>query len=453
MSLKILVRLAPSVLILSGLAAMHPAAAQFVTFGAAQTISGVSDVSTMGTLVDAYNFGSNTPTVNGVLFSAVTSTSGAGNLSISLPPPSTAGLYGSFGSSTPGTAFSNLDGSYRSLLTNGLYENGTDPFSFTESGLTAGHLYQVQYFANDSRSFVGGRTATVTSSGGNSQTLLYNNTSADGGVGQYVNGTFTATAGGKVTVNAASSVSAQINGLQFRDLGDAGAPVAFGAATITRTANGVLNTPAGTVIYAAAFGAGTQTVTTTGTGAQVITFVDGTDAKATVIGGYGTASSGAFTSTATSTGNAAFNAVLGGFNYDTLAGTNGANGTSGTKQITLSGLTAGKQYSVQLFGLDDRTGGPSARTFSFSDFSGHTTGSIISGSNRNVIGTFTAASSFQTITESLTDGLHGNINAIVVRDLSAAPEPSQFACLAFTALGMVGMLLKARKRKAAAELS
>ena len=113
LSLKTLVRLAPTVLILSGLSAMRPAAAQFVTFGTAQTISGVSDVSTSGTLVDAYNFGSST-TVNGVSFSSVSSKTGVGNLLISGGDYD----YGSFGSSTSGTTFSNLDSSYQSLLTN-----------------------------------------------------------------------------------------------------------------------------------------------------------------------------------------------------------------------------------------------------------------------------------------------------------------------------------------------
>ena len=450
MSDKTLIRLVPSVLLLSGLAALHPAAAQFVTFGPAQTINTYTNVSTTGTLVDAYKFGSVFTSVNGVSFSPVNSISGAGHLSISVPSASTAAFAATFGS-TSGT-FSNLATVYKTLLTKGLYVSGSDPLSLTESGLTAGHRYQVQYFVNDSRALAVGRTESVTSSGGNSQTLTYNSTGADGGVGQYANGTFTA-ASGSVTITAASSVSAQINGLQFRDLGNAGAAITFGAPTITRTANGVLNTPVGTVIYAAAFGAGTQTVTTGGAGAQTITFVDGTDAKATVVGGYGIASTGAFTSTATSTGNAAFNTVLGGFNYDTLAGTSGTNGTSGTKQITLSGLTAGKQYSVQLFGLDDRSGS-NTRTFSFSDFSGNSSGLITNGQNRNVVGTFTAASAFQTITESIPSG--GNINALVVRDLSgvsAAPEPSQIASLALAALGMLGVVLKARKRKTSMELN
>ena len=422
----------PSVLILSGLAALHPAAAQFITFGAAQTISGVSDVSTLGTLVDAYNFSGSSATVNGVLFSSMAFVKGTGNLSISGGDYE----YKSFGSSTSGTAFNNLDGSYQSLLTNGLVNN-TNPFNFTESGLTPGHRYQVQYFANDSRALASGRAETVTSSGGNSQALSYNSTGADGGVGQYVNGTFTATTAGTVTLTAASSVSAQINGLQFRDLGNAGAPITFGSATRTLTAGGVLTTPAGTIIYAADFGAGDQTVTL-GSG-KVITF-DGNSTKATVVGGNGTFT-GAFSG---DTGNTNFNAVLNSANYDSAAG---------TKQITLSGLTAGKQYSVQLFGLDDRAA-QSNRTFSFSDFSNDSTALIINNSNRNVIGTFTAASTFETITENIPNG--GNINAVVVRDLSvvsAAPEPSQIASLALAALGMLGVVLKARKRKAAAELS
>ena len=439
MSLKTLVRLAPTVLILSGLAAMHPAAAQFITFGAAQTISGAGDVSTTGTLVDAYDFSGSSATVNGVLFSSMASVGGTGNLSISFPSTSTstANFATAFGSSTSGTAFSSLGGSYQNLLTNGLYENGQDPFSLTESGLTPGERYQVQYFVNDSRALAATRAETVTSSGGNSQALSYNSTGADGGVGQYVNGTFTATTAGTVTLTAASSVSAQINGLQFRDLGNAGAPITFGSATRTLTAGGVLTTPAGTIIYAADFGAGDQTVTL-GSG-KVITF-DGNSTKATVVGGNGTFT-GAFSG---DTGNTNFNAVLNSANYDSAAG---------TKQITLSNLIAGKQYSVQLFGLDDRTAS-SARTFSFSDFSGDSTASIINNSNRNVIGTFTAASSFETITENIPNG--GNINALVVRDLSvvsAAPEPSQIASLALAALGMLGVVLKARKRKAAAELS
>ena len=48
------VRLTTRVFILSGLAAVRPAAAQFVTFGPAQTITGVTDASTSGSRVAAY---------------------------------------------------------------------------------------------------------------------------------------------------------------------------------------------------------------------------------------------------------------------------------------------------------------------------------------------------------------------------------------------------------------
>ena len=438
MSLKTLVRLVPTVLILSGLSAMRPAAAQFVTFGTAQTISGVSDVSTSGTLADAYNFGGTSATVNTVLFSSMNSTTGAGHLSIS---GADGGFFNGYGNNGTGTtAYSSLDSTYQSLITNGLYRgSGTGSMAFTQSNLIAGHRYQVQYFVNDSRSLAATRTESVTSSGGNSQTLSYNTTAsttnADGGVGQYVNGTFTAAASA-VTMTATGNASTQINGLQYRDLGNAGAAITFGTVTAIGTADATLGGQSGTIISAADFGAGTQIVTLTG--GQTISFDGTSSANATVVGGNGT-TTGAFTGT---TGNTNFNSVLNGFNYDSAAG---------TKQITLSGLTAGKQYSVQLFGLDDRGGNESSRTLSFSDFSNNSSGAITSGANDYVIGTFTAASSFQTITESVPSG--GNINAVVVRDLSAAPEPSQFACLAFTALGMAGLLLKARKRTASVKLS
>jgi len=327
-----------------------------------------------------------------------------------------------------------LGSSYQSLLTNGLYKNAASSMGFTQSNLTAGERYQVQYFVDDSRSLAASRNVSVSSSGGNTQTLNFNSDNSAGSLGQYANGTFTA-ASGNVTITALGNGGSpsQINGLQFRDLGNAGAPISFTTAPIT-TADATLGL-AGTVITAADFGAGSQTVTLTG--GKVITF-DGASTNATVVGGNGTFT-GAFNG---NTGNTNFNTVLNGANYDSAAG---------TKQITLSGLTAGKQYSVQLFGLDDRGGNESSRTLSFSDFSNNSSGAITSGANDYVIGTFTAASSFQTITESVPSG--GNINAVVVRDLSAAPEPSQFACLAFTALGMAGLLLKARKRTASVKLS
>ena len=431
MSDKTLIRLVPTVLILSGLAALHPAAAQFVTFGAAQTISGASDVSTAGiSSVAAYNFNSGgATTVNGVTFNP-TSNTGSGSLSIS----GAGSQYGGFGSGSP--AFSNLDSSYKNLLTNGAYAD-SGKVSFTQGNLTPGERYQVQYFVDDSRGSFGGRTVNVSSSGGNTQTLNFNSDNSAGSLGQYANGTFTA-ASGNVTITALGNNGSpsQINGLQFRDLGNAGAAITFGTPTAITTADATLGL-AGTIITAADFGVGSQTVTLTG--GQVITF-DGSGANAAVVGGNGT-TTGAFIGTTTNTN---FDTVLNGFNYDSAAGTNG------TKQITLSGLTTGKQYSVQLFGLDDRTGSI-ARTFSFSDFSGSTSGTITSGANDYVIGTFTAASAFQTITENLPN--NGNINAIVLRDISAAPEPSQIASLALAALGMLGVVLKARKRKAAAELS
>ncbi len=410
----------------AGLAAGQPAAAQFVTFGSAQTISAASDVSTSGTLVNAYTFGSSAVTVNGVAFAATPSNTGGGHLTISGADSE----YGGFGYGNNVT-----DSRYQSLLTNGLYKNnsGTNTsIGFTQSSLTPGERYQVQYFVNDSRSNGVPRNETVSSAGGNTTTLSYNTTPNNDG--QFTNGTFTA-AGNTITITAVGNQSTQVNGLQFRDLGNAGAPLTFSAPTAIGTADATLGGQSGTIVSAADFGAGTQVVTLTG--GQTIVF-DGSGANASVIGGNGTFT-GAFTG---NTGNTNFNTVLNGANYDT-------SNPNGTKQITLSNLTAGKKYSVQIFALDDR-GSQNSRPLTFSDFSGHTSTSFLTGANDYVIGTFTAASSYETFTENLPQ--NGNINALVLRDISAAPEPAEVATLSMIGLGLGGLLLKARKRKASAGL-
>ncbi len=414
------------------LAATRPAAAQFIRFGTAQNISGASDVSTAGTPVSAYYFsgGSTSTTVNGVAFTPSQRT-GGGNFSISVS--GTGAQNNLNGGTTYGSSnapYSNLPSTYQTLLGGAEHgDNGSAgaPVTYTQSGLKAGEIYQVQYFVNDSRSLASSRTDAITSAGGNSQTLKFNTTGADGGLGQYAVGTFTA-ASTSVTFGATGNASTQVNALQFRDLGNAGAPISFSAPTAITTADATLGALAGTIVSAADFGAGTTTVTLTG--GKTITF-DGTGANAAAIGGNGTFT-GAFSG---NTGNSAFNSVLNGANYDSAF--------NNTKQITLSGLTTGQQYSVQLFALDDR-GGQSSRTLTFSDFSGDSTSSITEGSNNYVLGTFTALSSFETITENLPN--NGNINALVVRSLTAAPEPSALSSLAFGVLGLAGLILSARRR-------
>jgi hypothetical protein len=114
------------------------------------------------------------------------------------------------------------------------------------------------------------------------------------------------------------------------------------------------------------------------------------------------------------TGNTGFDRVLSQFNYD-----------GGPKTITLNNLTAGVQYSVQLFALDDRGGG--ARPANFQDPADNTdiSANFNMADNVYVIGTFTASSSTATIQENLLNGGGGNINALVIRQLSSLPVAVQ----------------------------
>ena len=77
------------------------------------------------------------------------------------------------------------------------------------------------------------------------------------------------------------------------------------------------------------------------------------------------------------TNNGAYNTILDGFNYD---GTN-----PGT--LTVTGLTPGVEYEVQLWGLDDRVGGINARTEYFSDGVNNST-TFVLGLNVSTTGTF-----------------------------------------------------------------
>jgi hypothetical protein len=125
------------------------------------------------------------------------------------------------------------------------------------------------------------------------------------------------------------------------------------------------------------------------------------------------AGTGSFTG---NTGNANFNTVLNGFNYD-----------GGPKVITLKNLTVGQNYSVQLFALDDRNDVSQEilRPASFQppNNPSNVSATFLMGSNDYVIGTFTAPPNGASTTvnlniqENLPTGGNGNINALVVRKL------------------------------------
>lgn len=170
--------------------AVQPAQAATIVWSAPQNIVGDSDVFTNDSLFASANFASSTVTVNGVTFDAFPITAGGtsasnGNIAVST-------LTGTGFSVSSISSFSNpynaLTTAYKTLLSPALTNQGAgNQLLFTLSNLTVGSTYTIQYWANDSRNNGIGRTTIV-----GTQTLDANVTDANGGLGQYVRGTFVA---------------------------------------------------------------------------------------------------------------------------------------------------------------------------------------------------------------------------------------------------------------------
>lgn len=198
----------------------HQVSAATITWGTPTTISGDADVSTNGTLFGAHATASGSPTINGVPFTSLPST---GPFAFS-NPLSLLFNNSMFGSAQP--PFASLSPAYRSLLVGSSFAfappNAPPPMTLTISGLTIGHLYEFQWWVNDSRD-TGDPDRTAMATAGNSVTLELNVANIEGGVGQFVLGTFTADAATQVIVfQGAGAVSGpditQINAFQLRDL-------------------------------------------------------------------------------------------------------------------------------------------------------------------------------------------------------------------------------------------
>jgi hypothetical protein len=203
--------------IVSMLTAVANAQNANITWGAPTTISGTSDVSTLGTVVgtwapgdDAYN--PDSLPVNGVTFNAY----GSGPFNSLVSSSGIDGHYTGFHS--PGTADSN----YNTILQAAIYNNG-EAMSITWGGMTAGDTYLLEFWVNDSRN--GGsvdRNETLTGGASTSGALAYG--FAGGGVGQFILGTFVSDGTGTetLTINpgggGGNGASAQINLLQLRDI-------------------------------------------------------------------------------------------------------------------------------------------------------------------------------------------------------------------------------------------
>jgi hypothetical protein len=221
--------------------------ASFITWGAAQGISGNSDVDTTGTLVGAFNLGNvaiTSPpvpavmdtTVNGVTFAglAIPSLSSApvtsGNFTFALVPvPGIMGVgfLSANGDTSTNPPFANLTAPYQALLSSfaggqKFGGNGGDnfPLTLTMSGLTVGHKYEFEWWSNHTGDSV--QTFT-TAMAGNSVQLNSNVQGLMGGVGQFAIGTFTADmTSEQITFTGFSpNGGSKLNGLQLRDLGPA----------------------------------------------------------------------------------------------------------------------------------------------------------------------------------------------------------------------------------------
>jgi autotransporter-associated beta strand protein len=182
-----------------------------ITWGAPATISADTDILNAGALVTAaVNGNIGATTVNGVPFTNNNSKTNLNSGAVTMSGYSGSTYY-SFG--TP----SGISAAYGKLTGGGAYSSAATAAINTLNGLTLNHVYAVQVWVNDSRSYGNGRTETLTSNGGNTITLDYNSTEASGGAGQYSIGQFTASGTSQAFTNKGSA-STQLNAIQLRDV-------------------------------------------------------------------------------------------------------------------------------------------------------------------------------------------------------------------------------------------
>jgi hypothetical protein len=165
-----------------------------VTWQTPHTISGPSDVSTLGSYFGSWapqNANANSLPVNGVTFQ------GFSDLPFFRPGPTFDNGYDGFGS--PNTS----DTNYNALLKYGRFSNeGTTPATISWAGMTPGHTYLVQLWVNDGRNIGESRSETLLEGTNTSAPLSYG---SDGsGPGQYIIGTFVANSSGGQTLDTES---------------------------------------------------------------------------------------------------------------------------------------------------------------------------------------------------------------------------------------------------------
>jgi len=205
-------------------------------------------------------------------------------------------------------------------------------------------------------------------------------------------------------------------------------PVSFSGLT----AGQILLNPPGSFVEGEVFGNATGPVVVT-QGSQTFTFAaDGSSASITDEAGQ---TGGAFLG---ATGDPNLDNVLSQFAYDNNSGT--------THTITLHNLLVGTNYAMQIFALDDRGAGAGLNS-NFQDENNAADVSATYGmrDDKYLIGTFTANSTDVTIQQNLLTVVagvaKGNVNAVVVRALTAPPVNPDPRTLNFQS-SIVGQTLK-----------
>lgn len=189
-----------------------------IQWGAPTGISGDADVDTSGTLVRAFNPGGLAATVNGVAFEVFpvgAQINSVGNFTLSVPSNTVSDLGGLAAAQVP---FANLSADYRELLGNAATSFPSLTLTLTVDGLTIGKTYLVQFWKNDSRDFnPPGFTFSVDIQPGGIS-LDPNTSVVEGGVGQYVIGTFLATSNSESFTFENSEVGGSLNAFQLRQV-------------------------------------------------------------------------------------------------------------------------------------------------------------------------------------------------------------------------------------------
>jgi hypothetical protein len=332
---------------------------------------------------------------------------------------------------------------------------GANSLSYTQdtTGLSGG--YQYRFIATNASSSVTSSVVTLTVSAA-SAPFITTDTAISPAATMYVGGTATFTAAfdgnhpmtnqwqvdkgtGYTSIPGATATSLTLTNVQLTDAGNYRLAVtnASGANASTPTtltvhaaalakfqwsapvpfnglsADQILTNVTGYFIDGAAFGATARSVTL-GNG-RIVRFT--TDASIAAATGGGTSTGAYPAGTGLTTSNADFDAVLNAFSWD-----------GGPKTVYINGLQTGEQYSVQLFGVDDRNvgGSESNRLANYQDpnDAGNVSATFKMGDNVYVIGTFIAANSTEMIQMNLPTGNAGSINALVLRALSFVP-PNQ----------------------------